>query len=154
MGWGWDGIYGNYTCRTILGKTPLDGLLVLMYLYIVRYYYCNIVFGGKTRLIEVHSDRIAEYLNSNSNNTRYPVLLYLLPAISGTVHIRSYGLQFEGLQGHRHLGTSSAGPRLPAQSVTPRGTRRSPWCNMMYAARREGRVPSCMLGSLPPCRRS
>ncbi len=29
-----------------------------------------LVFGGKLHLIEVHSNRIAEYLNSNSNNRR------------------------------------------------------------------------------------
>ena len=45
--------------------------------------YMCFLFGGKTHLIELHSPRIAEYLISNSNTTRYPLLFQLYPVISG-----------------------------------------------------------------------
>jgi hypothetical protein len=45
--------------------------------------YRCLVFGGKTYLIEVYSNRMAEYLNSNSNTRRYSALLQLFPVISG-----------------------------------------------------------------------
>ena len=42
-----------------------------------------LVLSGKTHLIEVQSNRIAEYVNSNSNTHKYSVLLQLFPVISG-----------------------------------------------------------------------
>jgi len=64
-------------------------------------------------LIEVKSNRIAEYLNKNSNNRRYPVLLQLFPVITGT-YTAIFGkiLDISPVDKHNPCSTKTAPPHF------------------------------------------